>query len=150
MSNLTKTGVFSCFLLWICRLSGGSSRYPRSLPFHVLLGRINVTRPNIPSFCFLREFGGEQLLSTWLLALWRAYACPAEPFICLYLLDRLLYKPCVTQGKYLVGVLPSIMRQGVFLIAEGLQFVVNELHLVPCLNHIFRRFLQCGIVFALL
>ena len=29
----------------------------------------------------MRESGGEQLLSTWLMALWRRCACPAEPFV---------------------------------------------------------------------
>jgi len=57
----------------------GSSRYSRSLPFHVLQGCTNFVHPNIPSFCFLRESGGEQLLSIWLVALWSSYACPAEP-----------------------------------------------------------------------
>jgi hypothetical protein len=28
----------------------------------------HMARPNIPSFCFLWKSGGEQLLSTWLMA----------------------------------------------------------------------------------
>jgi hypothetical protein len=66
----------------MCRLNGGSFQSSRSLPSHVLLGRVHMTRPNIPSCCFVQEFGGEQSLDTWLMALWGRCAYPAEPFVC--------------------------------------------------------------------
>jgi hypothetical protein len=40
-----------------------------------------MARPDIPSFSFMRESVGEQLLITWLMALWNGYAFPAEPFV---------------------------------------------------------------------
>ena len=43
-------------------------------------GSRRAARPDIPSFCFVRESGGEQLLFTWLMALWGECAYPAEPF----------------------------------------------------------------------
>jgi len=44
-------------------------------------GLRRAAHPDIPSFCLLRESGGEQLLSSWLMALWTIYAYPAEPFV---------------------------------------------------------------------
>ena len=40
-----------------------------------------MARPNIPSYSFMRKFGGKQLLSYRLVALWSVDAFPAKLFV---------------------------------------------------------------------